>query len=103
MTGADDEERPAEPALRERQERAVALAHSLARAEHELAHEASALGCTLRRAGIEFDPLTFVALRVVEGSLEHNVDPVDCLTELAALGFLERSVALAVELFEDAA
>jgi hypothetical protein len=89
--------------LRERQERAVAFAHSLTRAEFDVAHEAFELGRTLRSAGIAFDPLTFVALRVVEGSCEKDVDPVECLKQLAALGFLERSVALAAELFEEAA
>jgi hypothetical protein len=103
MTGAPDEGRAEEPVLRERQERAVALVHSLTQAEHELAREALELGDTLRRAGIAFDPLTFVAVRIVEGSCDHGIDPVDCLNELAALGFLERSVAMAVELLEDAA
>ena len=103
MREVDDEERGADPPLRERQERAVALAYSLTRAEHELAREAFALGCLLRRAGLDFDPLTFVALRVVEGSCERNVDPVECLNELARHGFLERSVAMAAELLEAAA
>ena len=54
-------------------------------------------------AGIDFDPLTFVALRIIEGSRDEHVDPVDCLNVLVAFGFLERSVALAVDLLEDAA
>jgi len=103
LTGFDDEELAADHTLRERQEREIALGHSLTRAEHELAREAFALGRTLERAGIDFDPLTFVALRIIEGSRDEHVDPVDCLNVLLAFGFLDRSVALAVELLEDAA
>jgi len=103
LTEFDDEELAADHTLRERQEREIALGYSLTNAEHELAHEAFALGRTLERAGIDFDPLTFVALRIIEGSRDEQVDPVDCLNVLVAFGFLERSVALAVDLLEDVA
>jgi hypothetical protein len=103
LTKFDDEGMAADHALRERQEREIALGHSLTRAEHELAHEALVLGRLLEQAGIDFDPVTFIALRIVEGSHDEDVDPVDCLNVLAAFGFLERSVALAVDLLEDAA
>jgi hypothetical protein len=39
----------------------------------------------------------------VEESHEQHVDPVRCLNVLLELGFLRRSVALAVGLLEDAA
>ena len=103
LTGFDDEEAAADLRLRERQEREIELGHSLAQAEHELAREALAIGRVFERAGIDFDPLTFVALRIVEGSYDEHVDPALCLNVLDALGLLERSVALAVELLEDAA
>lgn len=103
LTEFGDEEIAADQTLRERQEREIALGYSLTRAEHELALEAVALGRTLEQAGIDFDPLTFVALRIIEGSRDEHVDPVDCLNVLVAFGFLERSVALAVDLLEDAA
>ena len=103
LTGFDDEELAADHALRDRQEREIALQHSLTTAEHELAREAFALGRTLERAGLDFDPLTFVALRIIEGSRDEHVDPVDCLNVLVAFGFLERSVALAVDLLDEAA
>ena len=103
LTEFDDEEIAAAETLRRRQEREIALGHSLTNAEHELAREAFALGRTLERAGIRFDPLTFVALRIIEGSADEHVDPVDCLNVLVKFGFLERSVALAVDLLEDAA
>ena len=103
LTEFDDEEKAADRTLRERQECEIALRHSLARAEYELAREAAVLGRTLERAGIHFDPLTFVALRIVEGSSAEHVDPVACLNALVSCGLIERSVALAVDLLEDAA
>jgi hypothetical protein len=103
LTEFNEEEVTADDALRRRQEREIALGHSLTTAEHELAREAFALGRTLERAGIAFDPLTFVALRIVEGSCDEDVDPVDCLNVLVAFGFLERSVALAADLLDEAA
>ena len=103
LTEFDDGEMAADFTLRGLQEREIALGHSLTTAEHELAREALALGRTLERAGIAFDPLTFIALRIIEGSRDEHVDPVDCLNVLVAFGFLERSVALAVDLLEDAA
>jgi len=104
-TESNDEELAGESAdpLRERQEREIALGHSLASAEHALAREAFALGRTFESAGLAFDPLTFVALRIVEGSADEHVDPLTCLTRLVEFGFLDRSVALAVDLLEDAA
>ena len=53
--------------------------------------------------GLDFDPLTFVALRIVEGSREEQVDPVACLNVLMAFGVIDRSVAQATDLLEDAA
>ncbi len=103
LTEFNDEECAADPALRLRQEREIKLRHSLTEAEHELALDALRLGRILAEAGIPFDPLTFVALRIVEGSLDEHVDPVACLETLAGFGFLERSVGQAAELLEDAA
>ena len=100
---SNDEELVDARLLRQRQEREIALGHSLTTAEHALAREAYALGRTLERAGIAFDPLTFVALRIIEGSTDEHVDPLVCLITLVKFGFLERSVALAVDLLEDAA
>jgi hypothetical protein len=102
LTESDDEMLDAD-LLRECQETEIALGHSLTAAEHALAREALALGRTLERAGLAFDPLTFIALRIVEGSSDEYVDPVACLDLLVEFGFLERTVALAVDLLEDAA
>ena len=103
LAESNDEELADGLELRKRQEREIALGHSLTTAEHALAREAFALGRTLESAGLAFDPLTFVALRIVEGSADEQVDALACLTKLVEFGFLERSVALAVDLLEDAA
>jgi hypothetical protein len=89
--------------LRQSQEHEIALGHSLTTAEHALAREACALAQTFEQAGIAFDPLTFVAMRIVEGSDNEKVDPVECLEVLVRFGFLERSVALANDMLEEAA
>jgi len=103
LTGSSDEDMLDARGLREVQEDEIALGHSLTAAEVALAREAVTLGRTFERAGIAFDPLTFVALRIVEGSDNERVDPVECLEVLVEFGFLERSVALANDLLEEAA
>ena len=102
LTGFDSEELADDLSLREQQERQIALGHSLTKAEHELAHEAFVLGRTLEQAGIAFDPLTFVALRIVEGSRDQHVDP-SIPQRARRVRFLEGSVALAVNLLDEAA
>jgi hypothetical protein len=97
----DERDPPRE--LRKSQEQEISLGFSLATAEHALAREACSIARVFEAAGIAFDPLTFVALRVVEASDEDHVDAVECLELLVRFGFLERSVALAEHLLEDAA
>jgi len=87
--------------LRGLQEQEIALGHSLTTAERALAVEACALGRAFERAGIAFDPLTFVVMRIFEASDDENVDPLECLELLVELGFLERSVALANDLLQE--
>lgn len=103
MKGFDDNEVVLGDTLRARQERLVALSHSLTVAEHALAREAVVIGRTFEQAGLAFDPMTFVVLRILEGTIAENADPVDCLRVLAALGLLDRSAAMAEELLDDAA
>jgi hypothetical protein len=88
--------------LRHRQEREISLDHSMTSAEHALAQEASVLARLFAAAGVAFDPLTFVALRVVEGSDDEKIDPVECLALLQRFGFLQRSVALTENLLDAA-
>jgi hypothetical protein len=58
----------------------------------------------MREAGIVFDPLTFVALRILEASASEIADPPGLLSALADNGSLHRSVELATDwLAEEAA
>lgn len=102
MLSFDHPHDPAET-LREAQEREVALSHSLTEAEHALAREAWLVGRTFERAGFAFDTVTFVVTRILEGSIAEDTDPVDALHVLAALGLLDRSIAMADELLDEAA
>jgi hypothetical protein len=103
LTESNGEELAGARSLREHQEREIALRHALAAAEHALAQEAFVLGRMLQAEGVAFDPLTFVVLRICEGSEDQHVDPITCLRVLIGLGFLERSVARAIDLLDDAA
>ena len=102
-TGFDDQGGAAGGPLRTHQERQVALSHSLTAAEYALAQEASVVGRAFEQVGITFDPVTFVVLRILEGSLDEMADPIECLRALGALGLLDRSIARAVELLDQAA
>jgi hypothetical protein len=83
--------------LRARQEREVAVRHSVAAMEFALAREAASIGHLLARAGLAFDPLTFIATRILEASEAEHADPVDTLGFFVDDGSLARSVALAAE------
>jgi hypothetical protein len=84
--------------VRRVQERDIALVHSLTDAEHALARDAVRVGLTLARAGIDFDPRTLIALRIIEGSIDCSVDPNETLSVLHVRDTIERSVALTVDL-----
>lgn len=103
MTGFDDNDASTGGALRARQERLVALSHSLAATEHALAREANALARLFEEAGLAFDPMTFVVMRILEESIAAQADPVDCLRVLGELGLFDRSIALIVDLLDEAA
>ena len=89
--------------LRMQQEKELAVSHALASMEYALAQEAYQVGSTMREAGIGFDPLTFVALRVLEVSVAEVADPSGLLTALVDNGSLDRSVEIATELLNEAA
>jgi hypothetical protein len=88
---------------RQRQEREIALDHALVSTEYALAQEAAVVGLALERAGIVFDPATFIALRILEGGRDERLDPSCCLDEMIQQGVLDRCVALTFELLEQAA
>ena len=61
---------PPPESLRALQEQELRAAHSLAAMEHALGEEASRVVVALREAGLELDPLTLIALHVMEACLE---------------------------------
>ena len=81
MQGSEETEQPADE-LRSLQENELAVSYALASMEYALAHEAFHVGSTMREAGIVFDPLTFVALRILEASERvrdrGSAGPVQC-------------------------
>lgn len=103
MSGGVEDEDGRAARVRSLQEREIAVVHTLVDAEHALAREAVVVGRVLARAGLAFDPQTFIALRIVEGSVDGAVDAVDCLNLMLARGVIERSVAMTIEFLEDAA
>jgi hypothetical protein len=102
VTGSDDNGQPLD-GLRTRQENELAVSYALATMEFALAQEAYHVGATLRDAGLAFDPLTFVALRILEAGADELVDPADLLGALSDNGTLDRSVELATDWLEDEA
>ena len=91
---------PPHDGLRAKQERELAAAHSVAAMEFALADEAYHIVLALRDAGLELDPLTLVALRVLEACVENDVEPVDFVQMLIERGSLARSVELAEDRLE---
>jgi hypothetical protein len=101
--GSEDQRRRSPEELRAGQERELGTSYALASMEHALAREAFHIGVELRRAGIELDPMTFVALRVLEACVGELIDPSEAIGELVENGSLQRSVELANGLLENAA
>jgi hypothetical protein len=85
---------------RAQQERELAAAFALAEMEHALATEAFHVALMLRESGIELDPLTFVALRVLEACVAEQVDPSEAIDALVENGSLGRSVEIATDLLD---
>ena len=103
MQGSEETTGQSPDELRAEQERDLAVGYALATMEFALAEEAFHVGTTLRDAGLGFDPLTFVALRILEAGAAESVDPSDLLSTLTDTGTLERSVELATDWLEDEA
>ena len=92
---------PSPDELRRAQERDVAASHSLTGAEYALGFEAFVIGRVFARAGIVFDPYTFISLRIIEATLDGPADPVDALTMLTETGTVDRAVILANGMLSD--
>jgi hypothetical protein len=86
-----------EPNERSGQERDIALRHSVAAAEHALASEVVEMSRTLGDLGIELDPLTFVAVKVLDSCGHDMPEAVAALRWLVSDGAVDRSVELAME------
>ena len=87
--------------LRLEQEREIATQHALTGAEYALGFEAYVIGRVFARAGIGFDPHTFISLRIIEASLDGPADPVDALATLTDCGTIDRAVVLATGMLAD--
>ena len=101
MQGSEETTGQSPDELRAQQERDLAVSYALATMEFALAEEAFHVGTTMRDAGIVFDALTFVALRILEAGADETVDPSGLHSALAANGTLERSVDLATDWLDD--
>ena len=86
---------PPPESLRALQERELRAAHSLAAMEHALGEEASRVVVALREAGLELDPLTLIALHVMEACLDADGSPLTVVRTLVERGSLARSVEIA--------
>ncbi len=100
MQGSGDMEWFPLAEIRARQEGELATSHALASMEYALAHEAFQVGLALRQSGIAFDPLTFIALRILEAGAEELIDLCGLLSVLSENGSLERSVEIATDLLD---
>jgi hypothetical protein len=91
---------PPSESLRALQERELAAIYSLAATEYALGEEASRVVVALREAGLELDPLTLIALHVMEACLEDDVSPLTVVRILVERGSLARSVEIAAQHLE---
>lgn len=87
--------------VRRSQEQEVAVSYMFTEAEYALGFEAYVIGRVFACAGIGFDPLTFISLRIIEASLGGPSDPVDALSTLTDSGTIDRAVVLAAEMLAD--
>jgi hypothetical protein len=69
------------------------VSHALTRAEYALVREGVGIGRVLAAAGLAFDPTTFVALRVLEASVEERVESLHTLGNAEVRDLIVRSAA----------
>lgn len=75
-------------------ERETDISESLIDAEHALVWEAVHVGRALAAAGLPFDPATFAAIRVLETSVEEDIDSFQTLSSAEIRDLIERSAEL---------
>ena len=83
--------------LRSQQEAEIRTRHAIVELELTLAREAVHVGRAFAEAGLAFDPLTFIASRILDVAVAEDTDPQDLLAWLIEDGSIERSVELADE------
>jgi hypothetical protein len=75
-------------------ERESDISESLIDAEHALVWEGVHVGRALAAAGMPFDPATFAAIRVLETSVEEDIDSLQTLRSAEIRDLIERSAEL---------
>ena len=75
-------------------EREVDIADSLVDAEHALVWEGVHVGRAITAAGLPFDPTTFAAMRVLETSVEEDIDSFQTLRSGEIRDLIERAAEL---------
>lgn len=70
------------------------MSHRLTTAEYALAHEGAEIGRALAAAGLDFDAHTFVAIRILESTIEEGLDLAHALRSATLRGLIERSAEL---------
>ena len=83
--------------LRSWQEREIRTRHAIVELEMTLATDAVHAGRAFSEAGLPFDPLTYIASRILELAESEDADANDLLVWLVDDGSIERSVELALE------
>jgi hypothetical protein len=83
--------------LRSWQEREIRMRHAIVELEITLATDAMHAGRMFAEAGLAFDPLTFIASRILELADAEDADPYELLVWLVDDGSIERSIELALE------
>ena len=81
-------------------ERESDIADSLIDAEHALVWEGVHVGRALTAAGLPFDPATFAAMRVLETSVEEDIDSLQTLMSAEIRGLIERSAELTTTILD---
>jgi hypothetical protein len=81
-------------------ERESDIAESLIDAQHALVWEGVHVGRALAAAGLPFDPTTFAAIRVLETSVEEDIDSFQTLRSAEIRELIERSAELTASILD---
>ena len=87
--------------LRARQDRDIATSHALTTAEYALAFEAAQVWRAFAAVELDFDPRTFVAMRILESSVAEGLDLEHALGSSVIRALIERAATLSDRLRAD--